>query len=91
MTEDGETEPYMSTCTYSSNQLIIKEIGGNKQTRNIYVRKAGESQALQKTYPIYEDLMNLPSNMGRLFKSNKGIIESEYPTTEKFLFTLEAN
>ena len=86
VTEDGETEPYMSTCTYSSNQLIIKEIGGNKQTET-YTLENGKSKHYKKTYPIYEEFDEFAFEYGGDYLSQiKGIIESEYPTTENFIY-----
>ena len=86
VTEDGETEPYMSTCTYSSNQLIIKEIGGNKQTET-YTLENGKAKHYKKTYPIYEEFDEFAFEYGGDYLSQiKGIIESEYPTTENFIY-----
>ena len=70
VTEDGETEPYMSTCTDSSNQLIIKEIGGNKQTEtykgSIEKYKQLEPSITKRPIPFMKNSMNLPSNMGEI-------------------------
>ena len=86
VTEDGETEPYMSTCTYSSNQLVIKEIGGDKQTET-YTLENGKAKHYKKTYPIYEEFDEFAFEYGGDYLSQiKGIIESEYPTTENFIY-----
>lgn len=54
MTEDGETEPWRSTYTYSSDQVIIKEIGGDNQTET-YTLENGKAKHYKKTYLVHKE------------------------------------
>ena len=87
VTEDGETEPWKSTYTYSSNQMIIKEIGGDNQTET-YTLENGKAKHYKRTYPApLSEFDEFTFNYtGDYLSQIKGIMESEYPTTENFTF-----
>ena len=86
VTEDGEAEPWKSTYTYSSNQMIIREIGGDNQTET-YTLENGKAKHYKKTYPVHSEFDEFTFNYtGDYLSQIKGIIESEYPTTENFTF-----
>ncbi|MEY8593105.1 hypothetical protein AALK14_16840 [Butyricimonas hominis] len=86
VTEDGATEPWKCTYTYSSNQLVIKEIGSDNQTET-YTIENGKATHYKKTYlncPEYDEFTFDYS--GDYLSQIKGIIENEYPSTENFTF-----
>lgn len=86
VTEEGETEPCKSTYTYSSNQLVIKEIGGDNQTET-YTLENGKATHYKKTYPDNKEWNEFDFKYeGDYLSQIKGIIENEYPTTENFTF-----
>lgn len=86
LTEDEEIEPWKCTYTYSSNQLIIKEIDGDNQTE-IYTLENGKATNYKSTYPdddIFDESTFIYA--GDYLNQVKGISESEYPFTENFTF-----
>lgn len=86
VTEDGETEPCMSTYTYSFNQMVIKEVGGDNQTET-YTLENGKATHYKKTYLDYPEYDEYTFNYtGDYLDQIKGIAESEYPSTENFTF-----
>lgn len=86
VTEDGVTEPWKSTYTYSSNQLVIKEIGSDNQTET-YTIENGKATHYKKTYLNYPEYDEFTFKYtGDYLNQIEGIIESEYPTTENFTF-----
>ena len=88
VTEDGEEEPWRSIYTYSFNQLVIEEIGGDNQTET-YTLENGKATHYKKTYPapLSEfDEFDFKYE-GDYLSQMKGVSESEYPITENFVFT----
>lgn len=86
VTEDGEIEPWKGTYTYSSNQLVIKEIGSDNQTE-IYTLENGKATNYKSTYPdddIFDESTFIYA--GDYLNQVKGISECEYPFTENFTF-----
>ena len=88
VTEDGETEPWKSTYTYSSNQLVIKEIGSDNQTQ-IYTIENGRATRYQKSYPDTPeyDEFTFTYTADNYLSKMEGISENEYTITENFVFT----
>ncbi len=88
VTEDGATEPWKCTYTYSSNQLVIKEIGSDNQTET-YTIENGKATHYKKTYPapLSEfDEFDFKYE-GDYLSQMKGVSENEYMITENFVFT----
>lgn len=86
LTEDEEIEPWKCTYTYSSNQLIIKEIGSDNQIET-YTLENGKATHYKRTYAnddIFDEFTFHYS--GEYLSQMKGISESEYPITENFVF-----
>ena len=83
--EDGETEPWKSTYTYSSNHLVIREIGSDNQTET-YTIENGKATHYKKTYPAPLSEFDFKYE-GDYLSQMKGKSENEYTITENFLFT----
>ena len=83
--EDGETEPWKSTYTYSSNHLVIREIGSDNQTET-YTIENGKATHYKKTYPAPLSEFDFKYE-GDYLSQMKGMSENEYTITENFVFT----
>lgn len=90
VTEEGETKPWESTYTYSSNQLVIKEIGSDNQTET-YTIENGRATHYKRTYPDNKDWEDFEFKYnGDYLSQIKGVVgdyKGEHPVTEDFVFT----
>lgn len=89
-TEDGETEPWKSTYTYSSSQMIIREIGGDNQTET-YTLENRKATHYKKTYPDNKDWDDFEFKYdGDYLSQIKGVVgdsKGERPVIENFVFS----
>lgn len=91
VTEDGEEEPGSSNYTYSSNQMIIKEIGGDEQVETYTLDNNRRATHYKKTYPDNKDWDDFEFKYdGDYLSQIKGVVgdyKGERPVAENFVFS----